>query len=246
PHFHLHGLMASGALSADGARWIAGGRDFLFAVRALSKVFRGKFLAGFTSLLSRRALTLPRDFGPAGKSPRALVRRLYRKSWVVYSKPPFAGPAKLLDYLSRYTHRVAISNDRLIRCTRESVEFSYRDRRDGDRRKRTSLPPEQFLRRFFCHVLPERFTRIRHYGFLANRHRGEKLATIRRLLGQRPRQVEEVPPTLEWLAQLLGIDLSRCPHCGGPLCDVELARDERYWQQARPRLEIRGSPERPP
>ena len=246
PHFHLHGLMASGALSADGERWIAGGKDFLFAVRALSKVFRGKFLAGFESLLCGGALTLPRDFGPGGKHPRALVRRLYRKSWVVYSKPPYAGPAKLLDYLSRYTHRVAISNDRLIRCTSDSVEFFYRDRRDGDRRKLTSLPPETFLRRFLCHVLPERFTRIRHYGFLANRHRREKLEKIRRLVGMRRRPDEVMPATLEWVAQLLGVDLNRCPRCDAPLCVAALPRDERYWQRARPRLDIRGSPERSP
>ena len=112
PHFHVHGLIPCGALSADGSRWIAGGATLLFLVRALSKKFRGKFLDGFQKLLGQGKLKLPRDYRAGQKQLGALIRRMRKKSWVVYSKPPFSGPAKLLDYLSRYTHRVAISNER--------------------------------------------------------------------------------------------------------------------------------------
>ena len=107
---------------------------------------------------------------------RRWLRRLRRNSWVVYSKAPLAGPRKLLDYLGRYTHRVAISNHRLLSCENRQVEFSYRDRADGDRRKTTSLPAEEFIRRFLLHILPPGFMRIRHYGFLANRAKKTCLA----------------------------------------------------------------------
>jgi hypothetical protein len=242
PHFHLHGLIAAGALSRDGKRWIAGGRKFLFPVRGLSKMFRGKFLAGFAALLDRGELAVPPDLGPGIKNMRCLLRQLRRKAWVVYSKPPFAGPAKLLDYLSRYTHRVAISNDRLVGCADGEVEFRYRDRRDGDRRKHTKLPVDTFLKRFLCHVLPERFMRIRHYGFLANRYRREKLGRIRCLLGVPPRERLETPATVEWLAALLGIDLARCPCCGGPLSQREIPRDETYWHGPAAKQPARAPP----
>jgi len=222
PHFHVHGLIPGGALSTDRSRWIAGGATLLFLVRALSKKFRGKFLDGFKQLLGHGKLQLPRDYAAGHKKLGAMVRRLKRKSWVVYSKPPFAGPAKLLDYLSRYTHRVAISNDRLIGCTNGKVTFSYRDRRDGDRRKRETLPANQFIGRFLTHVLPDNFMRIRHYGFLSNGNRTKKLATIRKLLGARTPKPPVVQSAAEWLESVLGIDPERCPCCGGPLRKREL------------------------
>ena len=253
PHFHLHALVASGALSPDRSRWIAGGATFLFPVRALSKKFRGRFLAGFRQLLDRGQLRLPKEYAEGGRSTGRLLKTLGKKPWVVYSKPPFAGPAKLLDYLSRYTHRVAISNDRLVSCRNGEVTFRYRDRADGDRRKERTLPAAEFISRYLKHVLPTRFMRIRHYGFLANRHRRSKLATIRTLLGARP---PEPPPAAqsasEWLEAVLGIDPDCCPGCGEPLSSRELAqrRLERHHSAGAPRRlstsasrHLRGPPE---
>jgi hypothetical protein len=196
-------------------------------VRALSKKFRGKFLAGFKKLLEQAELRLPRQYADRHKQIPALLKRLRKKSWVVYSKRPFAGPAKLLDYLSRYTHRVAICNDRLIACAAGQVTFSYRDRRDGDRKKRAKLPADQFIGRFLTHVLPDNFMRIRHYGFLSNGNRKRKLATIRTHLAAAAPQPLSVQTAEQWLESVLGIDANRCPGCGGPLHERELLPDRR-------------------
>ena len=223
PHFHLHCLVAAGALAEDGSRWIAGGRQFLFPVRALSKMFRGKFLTGLRRLFEQESLDLTDGLVTTIRQ-RQLIKRLYKKSWVVYSKAPFAGPAKLLDYLSRYTHRVAITNSRLIACRGGQVTFTYRDRGDGDRGKQLTLPAGQFIGRFLAHVLPDRFMRIRHYGYLANRHKQNRLARIRNLIGARiPKSQVIIPATHDWLTDLLGIDPASCPCCGGPLTEQPLA-----------------------
>ena len=223
PHFHLHCLIASGALAHDRSQWIAGGNRFLFPVRGLSKMFRGKFLAGFRNLLDQRALTLTERVSTPIKQ-RQLIRRLFKKPWVIYSKPPFAGPAKLLNYLSRYTHRVAITNSRLRECKNDQVTFTYRDRRDGDRQKLLTIPADRFIGRFLRHVLPSRFTRIRHYGFMSNRDRKRNIATVRRLIGARiqPNQPSEVSPIEQWLNDVVGVASSICPCCGEQLIDSEL------------------------
>jgi hypothetical protein len=246
PHFHLHALVAAGALAHDGSQWIAGGAQFLFPVRALSKMFRGKFLAGFSKLLDEEALDIPANFVT---SQRTLLRQLTRKSWVVYSKAPFAGPEKLLDYLSRYTHRVAISNHRLIACDDKEVTFTYRDRRDGDRRKAMTLPADEFIGRFLTHVLPRGFMRIRHYGFLANRHKAQKLARIRQLLGTRPPQPQPEQTTQQWLEAVLGIDAATCPCCGGPLVEetvLPAPRDNALLRQILPVAMPQVQPRAPP
>ncbi len=242
PHFHLHGLIASGALSADHSQWRAGGSKFLFPVRAFSKVFRGKFLSGLEQLLGAGELDRPRSQGEEIGIERRLLRQLSKKSWVVYSKAPFAGPRKLLDYLSRYTHRVAISNQRLVSCDDRQVTFVYRDRTDGDRRKQLVLPAKQFIGRFLTHVLPDRFMRIRHYGFLANRHRGVKLAVIRNLLGVWQPEPSPQESLEQWLRETLGIDLDRCPCCGGEVIQIELLAVRPAVQVTRSGFHVRGPP----
>lgn len=223
PHFHLHCLIASGALAHDKSQWIAGGNNFLFSVRAMSKMFRGKFLSGARKLLDESALDLIESVSTPVKQ-RQFIRRLFKKSWVVYSKAPFAGPAKLLDYLSRYTHRVAIHNSRIKKCENGQVTFTYRDRRDGDRRKLLTLPVNQFIGRFLRHVLPNRFMRIRHYGFMSNRNRKCNIATIRKLIGARPpSQTQPEPTPIErWLAEVVGVASASCPCCGDKLSESEL------------------------
>lgn len=224
-HFHLHGLIASGALAHDGSQWIAGGRKFLFPVRGLSKMFRAKYVDGLARLLEQDQLDLPPQLAelaqPDGR--HRWLRRLRKKPWVVYSQAPFAGPRKLLDYLGRYTHRVAISNHRLVACDDGTVRYRYRDRRDGDRLKTDALPAEEFIRRFLHHVLPDRFLRIRHYGLLANRVKHKHLARCRQLLGARPSATDDDQPrtAADWMRLLVGTDITRCPCCGETLqCDV--------------------------
>ena len=218
-HYHVHCLIASGALANDGSRWIAGGRQFLFKVCALSKVFRGKYLAGVKQLLLAGELDLPTSLSVLAEKcgRQSWLRRLYGKRWVVYSKPPFAGPQKLLDYLGRYTHRVAISNERLISCENDEVTFSFRDRRDADRRKIARIPAETFIERFLQHVLPDGFVRIRHYGFLANRNKTTRLARCRELIGAQPPPPAEEKSLAQRMQELLGIDFTRCPCCHEPL-----------------------------
>ena len=152
----------------EGSRWVAGGARFLFSVRALSKVYREKYLEYLETLWHQGSLDLPPELQQLmPDQQRRWMRKLRKHAWVVYSKPPFPGPAKLLDYLSRYTHRVAISNHRIKACTQATVTFSYRDRGDGNRRKQRELAWDEFMGRFLGHVLPDGFVRIRHSGFLA-------------------------------------------------------------------------------
>lgn len=245
-HFHLHCLIASGALAADRSQWIAGGRQFLFRVCGLSKMFRGKYLDGLAALLADSRLDIPPQLGPLGEAAgrRRWLRRLRRKRWVVYTKAPFAGPRKLIDYLGRYTHRVAISNHRLLDCRDGQVRYTYRDRRDGDRQKVDELPAEEFLHRFLQHVLPDGFFRIRHYGLLANCIKSQRLAECRRLLGVRVSGVAEEPPqtAAQGLLVLLGIDITQCPRCGGRLHSVSFPALDTFPSPTCQRPACRGFP----
>jgi hypothetical protein len=203
-HFHLHCLVPSGALSFDRSRWTAARKNFLFPVKALSLVFRGKFL----DLLQRAC--------EKGKIPAANneIKASRQKSWVVYAKKPFGSPQTVLDYLGRYTHRVALSNDRILQVENGEVTLSYRDRKDGDRKKTMALAAQEFIRRFLLHVLPDGFMRIRHFGFLANRSKKQALAQCRNLLKFDPALPQRSDQSAkDLLRKLTGVDLSRCPCC---------------------------------
>jgi Putative transposase len=218
-HFHVHCVITGGGLSLDGARWLKSHPRYLFPVRALGTVFRGKFLDGLRLLYDSGQLVLPaavKAVAPLSDPAcfYALLSKLRHKPWVVYSKPPCAGPQKLLDYLGRYTHRVALSNSRLISCADGVVRFHYRDRADGDQRKIAALPADQFLQRFLQHVLPKGFVRIRHYGLLANQRKAELLQRSREQLGAARPKPSAPKTTAEWILQILGIDVTRCPQCG--------------------------------
>ena len=203
-HFHLHCLVPAGALSSDHSRWINARQNFLFPVKALSRVFRGKFL----DLLERAC--------EKGKIPAAnnAIKASRPKSWVIYAKKPFGSPHTVLDYLGRYTHRVALSNDRILSVQNGQVTLSYRDRKDGNRKKTIPLNAHEFIRRFLLHVLPDGFMRIRHFGFLANRSKQQMLAQCRKLL-KLDAALPEIPKqsAIDLLRELTGIDLSRCPCC---------------------------------
>ena len=182
-HLHIHALIAAGALHPDG-HWITSRRGFLFPVMALSPVFRGKFLSGLKRLFHAGTLKLAASSTPLTDptAQRRLFNTLHQKPWVVYAKRPFSGPEQVLDYLGRYTHRVALSNNRLVSLNDTEVRFRYKDYAHGNRRKVMALDPTEFIRRFLLHVLPSGFMRIRHYGVLANRAKREKLAAARTAL----------------------------------------------------------------
>lgn len=229
PHFHLHCVVAAGALADDGSRWVHGDHKFLFPVRALGKVFRGKFLDGLGQLARQGRLLDIADLD-------ALCRGLRAKPWIVYAKPPFDGPDRVLDYLGRYTHRVAISNDRILGVEGGMVTFAYRDRAAGDVRRTMTIPADRFIGRFLLHVLPRGFVRIRHYGLLANRCKAQALARCRALLGAAPPPAPEPRSAAEWVLLLTGNDLTRCPRCGhSPLIRVELEPVPRSMPHARAR-----------
>jgi hypothetical protein len=219
-HFHLHCLIPGGALSFDGTQWIAARQNFLFSVKALSLVFRGKFLTLLEQAFVKEQLQFP-GRSTALAAPAAfvdLVRSLRQKQWVVYAKRPFSSPEKVLDYLGRYTHRVALSNNRILAVAQTAegprVTFSYRDRKNGNRARTMTLHADEFIRRFLLHVLPNGFMRIRHFGFLANRSRKQKLDRCRVLLG-----LEQQPaPTgkksaRQLMLEVTGFDLMLCPAC---------------------------------
>ena len=203
-HFHLHCLVPAGALSSDHSHWINARPNFLFPVKALSRVFRGKFLA----LLKQNI-----DRGKIAPTDKA-IKSLHQKNWNVYAKKPFGSPHTVLDYLGRYTHRVALSNDRILEVENGEVTLSYRDRRDGDRKKTMILEAQEFIRRFLLHILPDGFMRIRHFGFLANRAKKHALAQCRKLL-KLDAALPEIPKKSahDLLLELTGIDLNRCPSC---------------------------------
>lgn len=183
-HVHLHCVVTGGGLSRDGRHWLNARRGFLFPVRALSKMFRGKFLAGLRRLHRCVRLTFAGD-SAALADPTTWtrwVRALQRTDWVVYAKPPFAGPARVLKYLSRYTHRVAIANERLLFVGDGVVRFRWKDYADHNRVKVMTVAADEFLRRFLLHVVPRGFMRIRHFGLLAPCHRSTRLRRCRELL----------------------------------------------------------------
>ena len=215
-HLHLHCLVTGGALAAEGAHWIHGPASFLFPVRALATVFRAKYLAGLHHAFDAGALTFAA--GTAALADRrtftGFLGQLRAVDWVIYAKRPFAGPAQVLEYLGRYTHRVALSNHRLVDHGEGRVRFRWRDYADHDRVKIMTLQVDEFLRRFLLHVVPRGFMRIRHFGLLANRTRRGALRQCRALLGQPPTEHAAPEAAGVLLLRLTGVDLSRCPICG--------------------------------
>jgi hypothetical protein len=209
PHPHIHCVVPGGGLAPDHARWITSRSSFLLPVKVLSRVFRGKFVAGLRQLFARHQLRFFGERAPLHEERRfaLFLRTLYRQDWVVYAKPPFGGPEHVLHYLARYTHRVAISNHRLLSVSASEVRFCWKDYTHGSKQRTMTLTPEEFLRRFVQHVLPRGFPRIRYFGFLANRRRTRMLPLCRVLLNQPPPAVTSsaAQPTTLWT----------CPRCHG-------------------------------
>jgi Putative transposase/Transposase zinc-binding domain len=207
-HVHIHALMAGGALSPTGD-WIRAKRGFLFPVKALSKVFRGKFVAALK--LARHNRKLP---GLAEEAWHALLARLHAHDWVVYAKQPLGGPEQVLDYLGRYTHRVAISNERIVGMDEDSVSLRIRDSAHGNRRRTLRLPAHSFIDRFLLHVLPTGFKRIRHYGLLGPAGKALKLAQARAALSVPPPDPVVVESVAAFMCRIHRHAWARCGHCG--------------------------------
>ena len=217
-HPHVHCVVPAGGLSLDHTRWIRSHPRFFLPRSVLRRRFRGKFVAGLKSAFQHGQLHLSGDLSLLVQ-PRVFaswLRPLFRKNWVVYCKPPFGGPEYVLQYLGRYTHRVAISNHRLISLADGQVTFRWRDSAHHNEQKVMSLSLDEFLRRFLLHLLPKGFVRIRHFGFLANRRRATLLPLCRQALtAVQPQTQPEASAPKEtrplWL----------CPNCGGPMVVIE-------------------------
>jgi hypothetical protein len=211
-HVHVHALIPGGALSPDGD-WVAAKRGFLFPIAALSSVFRGKFVAALKR--ARQGGKLRAEQAPLTEAAwGALLARLYEHDWVVYAKHSLGGPAQVLDYLGRYTHRVAVSNERILGMDADTVRLRVRDRTHGQRKRTLSVPAHTFIERFLLHVLPKGFKRIRHYGLLGPAGKAVKLAQARAALSAPvpdPLVVESVETFMRRIDRL---DWMRCPHCG--------------------------------
>jgi hypothetical protein len=227
-HPHIHCVVPGGGLSPDHQHWIRAPNHFFLPVKVLSRVFRGKFVAGLRRAFRREQLVF---FGGCDslaqpKAFSAFLRTLFHDDWVVYAKKPFGGPDHVLHYLARYTHRVAISNHRLVSVSDTEVAFRWKDYAHHSKHRVMTLTHEEFLRRFLLHVLPRGFPRIRHFGLFANRRRGSLLPLCRTLLALHPKPIPTtpvVPPAL-WL----------CPCCQGPMRVVErLTANQLRWEACR-------------
>ena len=233
-HVHAHALMAGGALRMDG-QWVAAKRGFLFPVKALSKVFRVKFVAALRAARQGGKLN---EVQLVEHTWRDLLACVHKHDWVVYAKEPLGGPAQVLDYLGRYTHRVAISNERILDIGAGTVSVRVRDSAHGNRKRTLRLPAQTFIERFLLHVLPQGFKRIRHYGLIGPAHKTTRLAAARAALdapAPDPLLVESVETFMRRIDQHQRL---RCPHCGrgqfvptAPIAPVPL-----------PLLHLRGPP----
>jgi hypothetical protein len=222
-HHHLHCIVSGGGLSADGNQWRGVRSGYLFPIRALSKVFRAKYRDGLQRLFEAGKLEFHGQLAGLAevRAFQRLKREALRQEWVVYVKRPFAGPEQVLRYLSRYTHRVAIGNGRLMKLdtAARTVTFGYKDYNAGSQRKVMTLGLDEFLRRFCLHILPEGFVKIRHYGLLSNRGRHERIEQARTVLRASAPLVKEAATAMTKPGDACAIQEDKvvtksCPHCG--------------------------------
>lgn len=211
-HPHLHAIVTGGGLSADGERWIEGDARYLVPVRVLSALFRGKMLALLREAHHRQPLDLPEELADGGDFQQ-LLADLYDKDWITYTKPPFARPEQVFAYLGRYTHRVGLSNRRILEVTDESVTLRTRGEATA------TMAPEELIRRFLLHVLPKGFVKIRHYGLVAAGNVNTRLVAAQRILATARQAQDETAaqPPVDWrtfLAETTGVDARACPACG--------------------------------
>lgn len=214
-HPHIHCIVTGGGLSRDATRWLSFRKRFFIPVKVLSRLFRGKMLYYLKKSWEAEELKFPGTLAKLQDRFAVLLSNLYKMEWVVYSKPPFKNAETLIDYLGRYTHRIAIGNHRILKMEDGQVFFFWRDYADGNKKKIMKLEASEFIRRFLLHVLPEKFVKVRYYGLLANRKSDMMLSRCRRLFAclNEPKK-ENAPETWqEFLLRVCGLDLMRCPFC---------------------------------
>ena len=224
-HPHIHCVIPGGGISPDRKRWIHPQYPFFLPVRALGKVFRGKFVAGLRWALRKNRLTCTGTIQHLAEPKHfaAFLRTLFRQDWVVYAKPAFGRPEQVIRYLGRYTHRVAISNHRLISFDGDNVKFRWRDYAGGNKMRTMTVTAEEFIRRFLLHVLPKGLVRIRHFGVMANYRRSESIDLCRKLLGMTPlvRSIDSAATKPSWL----------CSICRNPLIVIQrLTAAQLFWR----------------
>jgi hypothetical protein len=211
--------VSGGGLSLDGKKWICSKKDFFIPVHVLSCLFRGKFLDGLKKDYEAERLKFPGQIEELKEASafKRLLTNLYCQEWVVYCRPPLKNPEKVMDYLGRYTHRVALSNDRLVKLEDNQVTFRWRDSADNNKIKFLTLEAFEFIRRFLLHVLPNQFVKIRYYGIMSHRSRKTKLSRCKKLLGVAASEETKEVPKESWqdlLTRITGMDSTICPHCG--------------------------------
>jgi hypothetical protein len=227
-HPHIHCVIPAGGLSPDRTQWIHPRYPFFLPVHVLSRVFRGKFVAGLKRRFQQHQLTFAGSLQPLAnqKAFHSFLRPLFRQDWVVYAKPPFGGPHHVLGYLARYTHRVAITNHRLVAFEHDQVTFRWKDYAHGNKKRTMPLDSQEFLRRFLLHVLPRGFVRIRSFGFLATRRRARLLPLCQRLLADYPTAHTPTDVT----SSPTQPTCFRCPKCSTPMLIVERFSVIPAWQ----------------
>ena len=225
-HPHIHCIVTGGGLCTN--RWVSSRKKFFLPEKVMSRLFRGKFLFYLKSAYDKLTFAGNVSYLKEKEAFRDLLSQLYKKDWVVYCKPPFKGPETVIEYLGRYTHRVAISNNRIIGMEDGKVSFSWKDYADDNKKKIMTLTASEFIRRFLLHVLPDRFVKIRHYGLLGNRNRKQDLEACRMALGVAV-QTEKPPQTWqELLFSITGIDIMECPVCHGRMRRTAMLRSSQY------------------
>jgi hypothetical protein len=216
-HYHLHCIIPAGALSLDRKKWISTRTKYLFKVQSLAKEFQKRYLSKLEKMYRKKQLS----FNGRGaeyrdeKQFQKLLKVLWGKQWITYAKQPFGGPEQVLEYLGRYTHRVAITNNRIVAIENDQVRIKYRDRSDDNKEKELTISAYEFIRRFLLHVLPRGFTKIRYYGFLAHANKKTCIELIRTLIGATTVYAKKlVEDVQEMMLRLTGVDICCCPQCG--------------------------------
>lgn len=216
-HFHLHCIIPAGVLSFDNKEWIAARENYLFKVESLAKEFKKRYLRKIEKVYEKGKLCFRGNgstFADKHNFMR-LLQTLRNKQWITYSKQPFGGPEQVLEYLGRYTHRVAITNNRIVSIEGGEVTFSYRDRGDENKVKEMTIKAQEFIRRYLLHILPKGFMKIRYFGFLAHTNKKASIPLLRQLINPDAEIVEKLTETIEeTMLRLTGVDISLCPECG--------------------------------
>ena len=215
-HFHLHCVIPAGVLSFDKKKWIGARENYLFKTESLAKEFKKRYLKKLRKEFDKEKLCFPGATIQLAnrKHFEQLLVKAGKKKWIAYSKAPFGGPEQVLEYLGRYTHRVAITNNRIQSIDNGIVTFNYRDRSDDNKVKELMLPVEEFIRRFLLHILPNGFMKIRYFGFLAHTNKRKSIPLLRQLIGSSAELPEKIEETVqEMMLRLIGVDITICPKC---------------------------------